>query len=364
LAIGGKAGYGGHRRFAFELITRVWGKSQGDVLIIAQKVVGFPEDIKFIEGVSLNSRFIKNYFKIRSVLKNYDIVHALDGWPSGVIGYLLTFGLKTKLLITAEGTGALKQFNDPWRGFLLKRSYIRANALTAISRYTSTNLRKHLQRTDIEIVNHGVDTDKFNDEHVCNEFLKEVKTLSPYILSVGDVRDRKGYHISIPVFKKLTETFSDLNYVVVGYQDNNEYVRDVRNMISKMDLQNRVHLLQDIPDEFLVELYSHANLFMLLPVNINHEFEGFGLVFLEAARKSVPAITTKDNGSEDAVVDGKTGFVVPQSDVDATVEVAKKILSDNELRSKLGANARNFAQTMGWENIIEKYFKIYRRLNV
>jgi phosphatidylinositol alpha-1,6-mannosyltransferase len=74
------------------------------------------------------------------------------------------------------------------------------------------------------------------------------------------------------------------------------------------------------------------------------EQEGFGIVFLEAAACGVPAVAGRSGGSAEAVLDGATGIVVDGSkDVVAVAAALDRILSDRDLRGRLGSAARRRA---------------------
>ena len=78
-------------------------------------------------------------------------------------------------------------------------------------------------------------------------------------------------------------------------------------MVGDIEFFNR------LSDEALSDLYRRAKLFILTSINEDHHFEGFGLVFLEAAAAALPVIGTFGNGIEDAVKDCYNGFLVPQN---------------------------------------------------
>jgi phosphatidylinositol alpha-1,6-mannosyltransferase len=76
------------------------------------------------------------------------------------------------------------------------------------------------------------------------------------------------------------------------------------------------------------------------------EQEGFGIVFLEAAAAGVAQLAGRSGGSEEAVVDGRTGLVVDRpSDPTAIADSLARLLDDPGLRARLGAAARERAVT-------------------
>lgn len=68
--------------------------------------------------------------------------------------------------------------------------------------------------------------------------------------------------------------------------------------------------------------------------------EGFGSVILEAAAAGVPAIATRIYGVTDAVVEGKTGLLVPVRDPDALADCMRRLGRDAPLREEMGRAAR------------------------
>ena len=68
--------------------------------------------------------------------------------------------------------------------------------------------------------------------------------------------------------------------------------------------------------------------------------EGFGSVILEAAAAAVPAIGTRIYGITDAIVEGKTGFLVPARDAAALAARMRELAGDAPLREEMGRAAR------------------------
>ena len=88
-------------------------------------------------------------------------------------------------------------------------------------------------------------------------------------------------------------------------------------------------------------------------------FEGFGLVFLEAAAAGLPVIGTLCNGIEDAVKDYYNGLLVPQNDSQKTADAIIKILSDDILGLNLRKNSIEWVKNFDWKKIITSYIEIY-----
>jgi phosphatidyl-myo-inositol dimannoside synthase len=75
------------------------------------------------------------------------------------------------------------------------------------------------------------------------------------------------------------------------------------------------------------------------------QFEGFGLVFLEAALAGRPSIAGASGGIPEVVVDGKTGVLVNPSSPIAIADAAISLLENPEFADQLGSQGRSRAQS-------------------
>ena len=73
--------------------------------------------------------------------------------------------------------------------------------------------------------------------------------------------------------------------------------------------------------------------------------EGFGIVALEAAAMGLPTVGTRVVGLVDAIIDGKTGILVPPKDSQALHKALSRLLADNQCLKKMGQNAMNHAKS-------------------
>lgn len=88
--------------------------------------------------------------------------------------------------------------------------------------------------------------------------------------------------------------------------------------------------------------------------------EGFGTVVIEAAGMGLPAVGTAIYGLSDAIVDGRTGLLVPVRDVESLARALARLLDDADLRECLGRQAQQraveeFDSRMLGARIIEEY---------
>ena len=303
--------------------------------------------------IVLEVNTILDAIKARKYCKNCDIIHAIDGYPYGVIAALTNIGLNKKLIITVQGTYAVAPLYSFGTGWLLRWAYKKADRIIAISQYTKKEILKKVNIQNIEVINHGVYFDNF--------FKKPVESKEKFILSIGALKYRKGYHISIPAFAMAKKEILDLKYKIVGNQNDTNYFDELKNLAMQHGVDKDIEFLSGLNDETLSELYCQAKLFILTSVNEGHHFEGFGLVFLEAAAAGLPVIGTLDNGIEDAVKNGYNGLLVPQNDDKATASAIVKIMRDEEMKNEFSHNSFEWAKDHDWNTVIKNYLNIYNK---
>lgn len=339
-----KIGYG---RYASDLIAGI--RAAGHTAVILK------EKDEGLEGAPILRRGWKLFaaaWKARRFIRDCDVIHAIDGYPYGIMGALANIGLGKKLVINALGTYAVAGLYR-WRtAWLLRWAYRRADHVVAISRYTQRQILKKVRLSNSQVITCGIDLARFSRVHTEHS--------EPFVLSVGTVEDRKGYHISIQAFARIAREFPELKYYIVGRKEM-WYFEQIQALIVRENLEDRITFLEGLSDDALADLYQKARLFVLASMNVERfHFEGFGLVYLEAAAAGTPVIGTLGSGPEDAVDDGKNGLLVPQGDIEATAQAMRTILSDPMRWASMSAASHRWAERNSLDEMVRKYLKLYQ----
>lgn len=238
----------------------------------------------------------------------------------------------------------------------MKWAYRRADKLVAVSHNTRREILKVIPDLKIEVINHGVDYDKFEARNSKFEIISQIQNLKPYILSVGTLKKRKGYEYSIKAFAEIAAKFPELKYVIVGQGPE----REALNLqLATYNLQHRVKFFDRVEEDLLLSLYHNAELFILLSQDVGKDIEGFGLVFLEAAAGGLPVIATRGSGAEDGVFWGRNGILVSQNDHLEAAVALSRILDDERLRERFSGESKVVAVSMGWDKVAWSYLGVY-----
>ncbi len=165
----------------------------------------------------------------------------------------------------------------------------------------------------------------------------------PLVLSVSRLVPRKGMDTLIEAAARLAASGRHPHLTVAIAGQGRDRPR-LEHLIRKTGAP--VRLLGRVPGPDLPGLYACADVFALCCRSrwAGLEQEGFGIVFLEAAAAGVPSVAGQSGGSAEAVIDGETGFVMPDpSDAGAVAEAIERLISDPGLASRQGQAARQRA---------------------
>lgn len=298
---------------------------------------------------------IRNFLKIRKLIKECDIVHSLIE-PYALIAFFLR-GRKP-LVITLHGTYATAPFKKWYLRKIYSKVYQKAERIISISRFTQKKFLSLVKANNAIVINNGIDYGKFQ---LSKSFQKKENS-DKVIISVGALKPRKGYHVSIPAIAEVKKKYPRLKYFIVGNQDNKKYYRCLKDLVHQYGLKNNIFFLKDLSNKELINLYWQSDLFLLTPVNINGAIEGFGLVYLEAGATKLPSIGTFGCGAEEAIKNGYSGLLVPQENIIETEKTILRILDNSDLAEQLGQNGQKRAKEMDWSKIFEKYIEVYQVL--
>jgi len=318
-------------------------------------------EVVVAQGLPNPLNYKKNYFlaflyamRLKNQAKDCDVIHSLLE-PYSYISYLLSLLTGKKYFITVHGTYGVLPYNFPfYKKYFHKKSFENAEKIICVSNYT----RKRMEEfglSNLEVINNGINFKNFSKLEVL-----PLENREDAIVSVGALKQRKGYHISISAFAEVLKVFGNIKYYIVGDQSDINYFNSLKKLVSDLNIEKSVVFLQSISDDELLGLYGKSKLFVLTSVNEGAHFEGFGLVYLEANARGLPVIGSLDSGAEDAIRDGETGFLVPQNGVSAVTKAVIKILENKNLTITMKENSQKWAKDHNWKRVIDNYINLYK----
>lgn len=292
-----------------------------------------------------------NYRKIKKEIFDCDFAHCLVE-PYAPITYLLF--RKKKFYITLHGTYGAQYLKNKKLKRLFKIIFKKARKNICVSEFTKNIIKSLANFKNLTVVHNGIDFKKFFRA----ERINRPDSDKFRILGVGALKYRKGYHLSIRAAALAAKSIPNLEYIIVGDQLDSHYYKILQNLVAELGLAGKVKFLQNISDQELIDLYYDSDLFVLTPVTERGEFEGYGLVYLEANACGLPVIGAIGSGAEEAIKNNYSGLLV-EPKYEAVAKAIVKLYSDKELRNKISDTAVECARERDWSNVVKEYAHIY-----
>ena len=158
----------------------------------------------------------------------------------------------------------------------------------------------------------------------------------PRLLYVGRLKAYKRIEVLLDMLVALPQ---EVSLDIAGHGDHGETLSDE---ISRRGLGERVRVHGHVDEQTKADLYRQAWLHVTASAS-----EGWSLTVMEAALCGTPSAALAVGGLRESIVDGQTGLL-SQTPAEMTDKV-RLVLSDHELRTRLGEAARERALTFTWD---------------
>jgi colanic acid/amylovoran biosynthesis glycosyltransferase len=269
--------------------------------------------------------------------KNFDILYCHFG-PIGILGtYLKEMGVDGKLVTTFHGydmSGFIKSNSNN----VYKKLFLNGDLLLPISDYWKRKLIR-LGCNDKKIIVHrmGINLEKFKFSERRKRSGEPIK-----ILTIGRLVEKKGHEYIIRAIAKIIKKHRNIEYIIAG--DGPLEIK-LKKFATELGIRKYIKFLGAVEQNEVLKLYQEAHIFALTSITANNgDQEGIPVVLMEAQATGLPMISTFHTGIPEAVVDGKSGFLVPEQDVNALIEKIEYLIEHPELWSKMGRYGRKFVE--------------------
>ena len=169
-----------------------------------------------------------------------------------------------------------------------------ADKIIAISECTKRDIIEYFRipADKIEVVYQGCDPSFIHP--VAAEKKREIRAKyqlpDHYILNVGSIEERKN---ALSAVQALTMLPEQIHLVIVGRHT--EYTDKIERFIKENKLEERVHIISNVPFDDLPAFYQLAEIFVY-----PSRFEGFGIPIIEALYSGIPVVAATGSCLEEA----------------------------------------------------------------
>jgi glycosyltransferase involved in cell wall biosynthesis len=293
--------------------------------------------------------FIKFCSYLRKI--NPDIANIQCVSSNGFYALLAKKLLKLKLIVSLHGETVMDDYDIYNKSFILKwtlRKLMKeADWITANSKYTLDDALDRFggDRSKCSVIYNGVDLDEF-------EGVEPYKHDKPYIFATGRLVYKKGFDLLIKAFSKVSDKYKDIDLLISG---KGEYESNLRSLIDKLGLSDRVKLLGPADRKLNVSLFKGCE-FFVMPSRL----EPFGIVCVEAMAAGKAFIATKNGGPSEFAKN--VGLLVDPENINELSEALDKLISNKKLRLDLEQLSKEKVKSLTWPEISEQYIDIFKKV--
>ncbi|MCD9023654.1 glycosyltransferase [Cohnella sp. NL03-T5] len=278
-------------------------------------------------------------------IKKYQVIHAHNLFPDGVIAYLLYKRYDIPYVITLHDVDKFNRF--PKRGWQRKISRLiidHADRVFVVSNRVRDNILPYVENERIQVLYNTF----WTEERAQN--LPKAKN----IVTIASLIERKGIHVLLEAFYRVTAKHEDYHLTIIG---NGSQLEPLKSLTRKFNLENKVTFTGTLAHQEAMDKLSRASVFCLPSWN-----EAFGVVYAEAMSYGIPIIGCKGEGIADIVCDRVNGMLVEPHDVDELEHTILSLIESPEYALKIGLEGKTKIRELHPDLFGEKLKGIYQEI--
>lgn len=345
---------GGSRVYYANLYRSLLGQFPDSVTLLTKMVPGWRE----FDATASSSRFLIKragrplpnwrYAQLPKALppllqgignvlsQHYDFLHCGDLFPQALNGVILRAVSGIPLLVFCHGDEISqidkRRFQPKVRDFI----YGHADVLIAANEFAKEGLlRIGIPAERIHKLTPGVDITRFSPQAPDAALVDRLRLKGKKVLlTVARLVPRKGHKVVLQALPKVLREVPDLHYVIAGDGPEKE---NLKKLADELNLSGAVTFAGDVPHERIVDFYNLCDVFVMVNrMEAGGDVESFGMVFTEANAVGKPVIGGNSGGAAEAIVEGKTGFLVQPDSADQVADRLLLLFKSDDLRKRMG----------------------------
>lgn len=352
----------------YKNIVENWPQKK-EIKILCQKQKNKNPDI-FSKSLILNyvyPKWILSFWHLARKINKDKIGHVLVGQilPLGTVSYFLSKIMKFEYSVFLHGTDLSFSFKKKRKAKLALKILKNAKYIICTNNYVALKVKNKVgdkYYKKVQVVNPGIKTEITQiDKNIKIDLIKKYNLENKsVILTLGRLVERKGVDMVIESIDLIEKQIKNFCYIVAG---DGPYKKELEKIKSKLspEQKDKVIFLGEVSEAEKWALIDICDLFIMVSRNIKGDYEGFGIVYLEANLLAKPVVAGGGGGEEDSVNE-KSGIKVNPLSKNEIANAIIKLIIDNDLRIELGKTAQRRAiNEFNWEIQSEKLFNILEK---
>ena len=298
---------------------------------------------------------------------NINIVHARSRAPAWSCLFATKI-TRRKFVTTFHGTYNFKSSLKKWYNSVMVRSDLIIAGSNFIFSHIQKNYSTYLnEEKKFLVIFRGINTEYFNPKKIKDSdktLLRKkwkIDNDKKVILLPGRLTGWKGQEMFIDSIRNLKENSPDLNFIAVilgSDQGRKIFKKKLIRLVEQYRLNNEVLFIDHL--DLMPIAYEISDVI----VSTSIEPEAFGRVSVEAQSMEKPIIASNIGGSNETIIDEKTGFLYEAGNAKSLSDKILKTLNmDETLLKSIGNEGRkNIVQKFNVEKMCFSTYSEYKRL--
>jgi colanic acid/amylovoran biosynthesis glycosyltransferase len=178
------------------------------------------------------------------------------------------------------------------------------------------------------------------------------------LLTVARLVEIKGHEFALRAVARVRARHPEIRYDIVG---DGPLRKKLEALVAELGLQDAVTFHGAREGAFVRELMKNAHLAVLASVSIEGDAEGQGLFLQEAQACGLPVVATQHGALPEGMLPGKSGFLVPERDVDALAQQLELLRANPDTWPEMGWRGRAFVEERyNIQQLNERLVELYR----
>jgi glycosyltransferase involved in cell wall biosynthesis len=293
-------------------------------------------DLKGKNGNKLKLKFQKwvAYRTMQNIKINEIDIAYIDYATSAVLlfDYLIKQGIP--FIVHVHGYDITTTLNNDYFRQLLSRVFSNAKCIIAASHYMKRRLiLLGCPEEKIRVIRYGVD-----NKRITPIPWEDRKLLNPSIIFLGRLTEKKNPLALLHALKIVKISIPNILLTIIGDGELKEITVQT---IRQLGLVNNVKMMGLLTREDSFPIINKHWVYAQHSVTgTDGNTEGFAISLAEAALHELPVVSTVHNGITENVIDGKTGFLVPEYDFEEMALKLIFLLKNPSVAEKMGIEGR------------------------
>lgn len=330
-------GYAKHLA-AYVVVTNSYKRHGLKPLRLAENFEAVPTDAfhaadSFLRMIAIGRRVLRE--------RKIDLIQAQDPFFCGLVAILVARGLRLPVNVCVYGPNV---YDPHWLG-----SHWSHGPLGRIGRWVlrrAAGIQVDGRMTVRSLIAAGHAPEQVHVKTVVPANLDQFLAIerassgggkSVRLLFVGRFAAQKNLPLLLAVVKRLQSAgCPDFTLTMVGEGPDEA---SLRALAAREGLGSIVEFRGPVSREEVVGVFAASDVFVL-----TSNYEGYPRVLMEAAASALPTVTTAVSGSDEAILDGETGFIAPIGAPEELADKLRLLIENPALRQRMGTAAREHAR--------------------